>query len=963
MISLKQIRIEAFRGIPGTLTVDLSAPITLIYAPNGSGKTTVCEAAEWLFTSRIKRLEAGGASAADLRCDFSHADQETKVSGTFDVDGEQILIERTLNGCQWAIGEQPFRGVTLTELLSKLAPSATEAGVHHTHANNSRQIWLRGTRFLSGDLLAALLDPDEASVGNRERIFADLLGVGHLLETERQLDAYLGTIHQFLRQQQTLFDDRSNSLRDLQSRTDLQIDADHQSFLPSAIERLSSAQQRLASEGDISVLGNLVPDNGNLTVADVRRVITVLRGEHERQQDTWGRKRQAEICLAADWSARYAIEQQQADDQTRLSALTKLISENTSRTNTLAREVAVVDQRLKQARQQITDARDRIQKTDGAFLYAQPLLNTYLALAAQSQLSAQDAFQLVDNAGSETMRANTSNRLRSLRDELSTRQREALELPVLKEQRDRVRTQMTSGPDGQKTAQEIQTTTSQLANLRRQYERAAGPIEQLQRLAATVIDLLDHESACPVCRHDWMAVESLKQAMAAARSASPASLVATAERMQKAESHLRSLEEESNRHSANVAALESLEARIRAIETAYAAFVARAAEVGLDIGSEHIRAQAELLIARQNLIDGLRRIYDEAKAYDRLSLEPVSRENSIGDFVNSCKDGISKLLERLTSELALLEKERELKQSEITQLSSSRQGLETEKSGLQKRLENSALRLQTLRSAWGILARERPWTDELLDEVSTALRREHETLSEIDQLIVQAERLTEASLHFEEVQRLQRELAPIEDERNRLEQYAEAAESVQSAYREKRHKQVRKQMEDFVRVTSALFIRMQANEVYDQITEGDASAPLSWRALSEGLAMDPDRKFSQGQKQDFALSIFLARARGLGGTFFLDEPLAHLDDLNRVALLDVFRAVCLEQKSQLSFVLTTASKPVLRHMVEKFAQIGVIASGNIGVSQEGPTLRVLGLDGNPRTGISLVAPGRIEAAA
>jgi DNA repair protein SbcC/Rad50 len=112
--------------------------------------------------------------------------------------------------------------------------------------------------------------------------------------------------------------------------------------------------------------------------------------------------------------------------------------------------------------------------------------------------------------------------------------------------------------------------------------------------------------------------------------------------------------------------------------------------------------------------------------------------------------------------------------------------------------------------------------------------------------------------------------------------------------------------------------------------------------------MNPDLRFSQGQRQDFALSIFLARARGLGGTFFLDEPLIHLDDLNRVALLDVFRAICLENSDKISIVLTTASKPTLRHFVEKFSR-----ASRTSQSEHAPLLRVIHLEGNPRVGVSL----------
>jgi len=98
-------------------------------------------------------------------------------------------------------------------------------------------------------------------------------------------------------------------------------------------------------------------------------------------------------------------------------------------------------------------------------------------------------------------------------------------------------------------------------------------------------------------------------------------------------------------------------------------------------------------------------------------------------------------------------------------------------------------------------------------------------------------------------------------ERERLTDLSEAAHSAKIAYDEKLQSHVRTQMEEIVKVISALFLRMQANEVYDRIVEGSASQPLSWRAMCDGTPLDPERKFSQGQRQDFALSIFLARAR------------------------------------------------------------------------------------------------------
>jgi ABC-type molybdenum transport system ATPase subunit/photorepair protein PhrA len=91
--------------------------------------------------------------------------------------------------------------------------------------------------------------------------------------------------------------------------------------------------------------------------------------------------------------------------------------------------------------------------------------------------------------------------------------------------------------------------------------------------------------------------------------------------------------------------------------------------------------------------------------------------------------------------------------------------------------------------------------------------------------------------------------------------------------------------------------------------------------------------------------VFLARARCLGGTFFLDEPLLHLDDLNRVALLDVLRVLVLADSPAVHLVVTSANRPIVRHLREK---LGLLPPRD-GV----PLLRVATASGTPRSGITI----------
>jgi energy-coupling factor transporter ATP-binding protein EcfA2 len=60
--TLKSITLTAFRGSAGTFKLDFekSRKLTLIYGENGTGKTTICDAFEFLAFGRIGSLEDRG---------------------------------------------------------------------------------------------------------------------------------------------------------------------------------------------------------------------------------------------------------------------------------------------------------------------------------------------------------------------------------------------------------------------------------------------------------------------------------------------------------------------------------------------------------------------------------------------------------------------------------------------------------------------------------------------------------------------------------------------------------------------------------------------------------------------------------------------------------------------------------------------------------------------------------------
>lgn len=57
-IKFLSVEVNNFRGIPGQLVIPLDAPLTVIYAANGTGKSTICYALEWLITGEVEDLDS-----------------------------------------------------------------------------------------------------------------------------------------------------------------------------------------------------------------------------------------------------------------------------------------------------------------------------------------------------------------------------------------------------------------------------------------------------------------------------------------------------------------------------------------------------------------------------------------------------------------------------------------------------------------------------------------------------------------------------------------------------------------------------------------------------------------------------------------------------------------------------------------------------------------------------------------
>ena len=125
---IDSLRISAFRGIATELPLDLTARLTLLHAPNGTGKTSICDAVQWVLTGGVHRLSAAlRESATDGLRNIFATERQTWVEANLTFDDASLQVRRL--------------GVGREAQLQEAAPSwrrlGAEQAARATHASES----------------------------------------------------------------------------------------------------------------------------------------------------------------------------------------------------------------------------------------------------------------------------------------------------------------------------------------------------------------------------------------------------------------------------------------------------------------------------------------------------------------------------------------------------------------------------------------------------------------------------------------------------------------------------------------------------------------------------------------------------------------------------------------------------------------------------------------------------------
>jgi chromosome segregation ATPase len=836
---------------------------------------------------------------------------------------------------------------------------------------NNRRSWFRAVRLLEAHALDLLLDTDNSSNEVRDLVFCDLLGVGELQRQERDLKKIMGAIGGKAR----LREDVLRIKREIGSR-ESEITAE---ALQASAPSLETYQQQISAVSrrlGVQALAKAGPPESHLAAAENAYKLADRRLAQQRSALIYVRTKAngysalgEEIALLSKQQERSSLRRAEVQKELEIAtSLVQRLENDVSKAEALERSLisqpldsvrASLARTLAEWRKLAGDAQTQLDLTE---------LQTTVAAARANQSRATGLLETV-------LRCEDSLKLwreAKAREETTGERIRDIKLPT-SENRARVE-------------QSLSGTRSTLATIETQINQLAGPLEQLRISGRDFLDGTRDEQRCPLCAHDHGNASNLRKAIESGISKIPESLDALAVQKQLLEVDILSFEQQVKIWNETADTLESLtgereEARRLLTE-------ARPTLETLGIDEKELRDEsltgriAELRSKVENQgTEAERLVGEHARRFEiALDLQSVAREiASLSENIRALTDSAPIAdLEELPPDDWTLVLELIIKNAETTAAKAREEAANSRKSAEEARAALAGLRsnLQTLTTSiaeisekigiakagreefetqWRLVADDESWDYQLLDQRQVILDETEENLAKAKQEIESARGALVAAREAESGERdrasRQRQLTELNArlrEFERIEEVRSECAIGADVLRAAKDAFVKEQIQPLCNVITALYVRAQSATFIDRIDSSQDEGPLRWLARIGQHQLEDTAQMSLGQRQDLALAIFLSRARELGGTFFLDEPLLNLDDLNRIAVLDVLRTIVVEQRSHpVRLVVTTANHSLVRHCKEKFA----LVKGRV----EEPSLRTYRLFGDPQSGVSAVA--------
>jgi exonuclease SbcC len=968
---LDRLYVRAFRGISREIELDLNASLTLIHAPNGTGKTSLCDAVEWIFTGEVARLKEAlnkkqdkgiqnifmNGEAPFVECDLQIKNQNLKIRREGLSDANLI---KQFNGKTW-------EEHSLDDLLGLLTPESLPTSAKGLQRLNNRRSWVRGVRFLESPAADLLLDSTTEGKEVRELLFSDLLGVGELQRQERDL----ARIMKALNSKSRLEKDKREINNEI-----IKITREIQEAVAESTEPLIKLfkTQIMSAARHLGI--NL------FEVDNLEEQYTFIQNSYEVLKEKLTEKYNIHILINKDYNLYKNFEEE-------LTLLTKQKQDLLTQ--------------IEQLRTDITKNKDLFKELDALAIQKEANVKTLEAIPINSIKATSEVYlkqltefgvdinQQIDLTAAEIKLTQLQEQQLKVNNRINQLAQIENKLPSWKEAQTikKISIEKLTQIEIPTPEKYIETehllleTKTALTNTELEFKKITGPLEQLRTAGRNFLVDAEMEHSCPLCSHDYIYHNELKKAIEVGLNTIPLAIEAITKQKHELERRTLELNQKLNFWKEAKTKSESTRIDLDSSNRKLSEAASMISLVGLEFSDlDNIEFQQSLSNLKETLNNEKEKIellMNNQKELIQCSRKILNLNSEIEDnykYLHSIKPEeieipniksqppiitlqiVANFIETVQKTYSQIQIEATEARKKVEETNKSFLGANTllgeltsSLNEILKKIGNLDTQRKEYLRSWEIISKE-PLNDESLDKIPINLQKESNELTNAKQEIESASKfltlINEAKSHERENlnrenqrTRLNARLREIETELKIIDECKQGIDLL----RNEKENFVKQQIQPLCDIITALYVRAQSNYFINRIESSNDGAPLRWIARVGEFSLDDTIQMSLGQRQDLALAIFLARARQIGGTFFLDEPLLHLDDLNRVALLDILRTIVVENHlTPIRIIITTANNALVRHCREKFALVG----------ENKPILRVYRLLGDPQTGIEAI---------
>ncbi|SDT99964.1 exonuclease SbcC [Pseudomonas yamanorum] len=721
----------------------------------------------------------------------------------------------------------------------------------------ARRDWLRNCRWLYANSLALLVDNSKSEL--RQQVFADILGLGHLASTLSNLKEYRGDLPRV----QGLETKLQNLVTEIQALEE-KLSA-NQSGREQIALKLNSIIEKLPST---RVTGNLLDG------------FKTAQLEVAKQLQTAQHKKNLLSQLLEGWPGYESSLQQLESSRSSLANITQTSTTLTDDHRRLAEQLATVETQVAQGRLGVDWAQKNTAVLDDWKAIASD--PAFVRLFPQTDLSFQHLEQNFIEYGWDSDRQqrwlNSIEHLISNRDVL---------LDLLNVKQDLANNPVQPPANLVELSKSADEAQQARITAQGEFDALSNVINRLKALGHEAAHTLS-SGHCPLCDHDWKSADVLQKQLSNANLAPE--LQAASHNLVNAQSNeqlwittLQSARLQQSSFEDYVVRVKSVNDKLKVIEesTGFLSTMGKS-----DFSDSDISNFPQLLV-RIKFAIGTRQIAEALAQVEEFFQLPSSPNANIG--VSEALQVLARYLQHFQQQLDSANAERPGLTQSVREKLESIQAKTRESHQINASIAAVSQVVNRFQSQWneavGILPISRNLHTATQVAVEVDLQKAEGYAAELRECQI----FLSVDSDTGQLIKLRSEKSVVAEKLRTGQSHILVAENAITQYGDHVRNATVASLAPLLVPATELFSRMHANEVYHQLSV--SGNDLNWMVLAEGheTPLEAEEKLSQGQRQDLALSLYLARAKNTGGSFLLDEPIAHLDDLNRVAMLDIFR--------------------------------------------------------------------------